>query len=440
MSIRINNQYNHYYNNNFDSSQLELPLISMKQNKNFTLVNNKKGKIINKPLFSGYTKSKLSSIPRPVEIILINKDKENLINNQSTLFSKFSGKNDLSTKTITKSINTPKKQVSKAIYTNDSSNINNKTIIPHNYSENKTTIHKSKVGKKSQNFWNFYITKKNIQRNRSYFSQQEYMSILSPGPSDYNPAISFDKVNSQNKFRYKGLFRNRNARLKNTVSDFPGPGSYINMDKLIADNENKHININLGRKEKRFKFNSIISPWLYSYNTNKKIETNLKTPEDKDINHLNNNKDCYDYKHFILKEIRSDTGKKQKIYVEDKTYSSMEKTKRSIDTKEKKNEFKTNKMINNILKKYVDTGEKKEYQVPGPGMYNICTGFDKIYQDNKANESLRNKDINKNLIPEQILKQFALNKNDPSIYYHVDKMMLISKSSEDILGKDAYEI
>ena len=36
-----------------------LPIISIQSNKNFSLIQNKKGKILRKPVFSGYTKNKL---------------------------------------------------------------------------------------------------------------------------------------------------------------------------------------------------------------------------------------------------------------------------------------------------------------------------------------------------------------------------------------------
>ena len=77
--------------NNIDNAQFEnnqyttykhiskLPLISMQTNKNFALIQNKKGKILNKPVFSGYTKNKLSSIPKDVEIILLNKEKDEIL-------------------------------------------------------------------------------------------------------------------------------------------------------------------------------------------------------------------------------------------------------------------------------------------------------------------------------------------------------------------------
>ena len=53
----------------------KLPLISLINKKNFKLTNKKAGKILNKPIYSGFNKNTLSSIPRDVEIILLNKKK-----------------------------------------------------------------------------------------------------------------------------------------------------------------------------------------------------------------------------------------------------------------------------------------------------------------------------------------------------------------------------
>ena len=55
-------------------------------NKNFKLTTKKKGKILNKPVYSGFNKNSLSSIPRDVEIILLNKNKEDITSNNQILF------------------------------------------------------------------------------------------------------------------------------------------------------------------------------------------------------------------------------------------------------------------------------------------------------------------------------------------------------------------
>ena len=57
----------------------KLPLISLINNKNFKLTNKKKGKLLNKPIYSGFNKNTLSSIPRDVEIILLNKNKDEIL-------------------------------------------------------------------------------------------------------------------------------------------------------------------------------------------------------------------------------------------------------------------------------------------------------------------------------------------------------------------------
>ena len=68
--------------------------------------------------------------------------------------------------------------------------------------------------------------------------------------------------------------------------------------------------------------------------------------------------------------------------------------------------------LDKLLKKYIIVrNAEKEYEVPGPGQYNIYMGFDKISKD-KAIAKLQIPHKQENLIPEEVLKNYVRNKNN----------------------------
>jgi len=426
-NINFNNeQYTTY------KKMSKLPIISIQSNKNFSLIQNRKGNIIRKPVFSGYTKNKLSSIPRDVEIILLDKDKNDILgkikqklnsskskdylfnnnNNNNIYINQYSNNNS---KNITKEMT---RCLSSQISSNLSENINNKTIVQlsTNTSKSITNVNNkkndnSKEGKKEPNYWKFFKKEKNnsLSNYQNNLSLEEFKSQFSPGPSDYYCDKSYDKVNSQNKYRYNSLYKSEIHKSRKNINNSPGPGSYFKKNNIIMND--KHISINLGRKEKRFQnlFRNQ-SPWYYSTNN---PANNAKS---RNLENLNN-KDFYEYHHYIIKEEISDTGDKKQYFIEDLNHKINDNKNDAIKVKEKffdnkKNELKRN--FNNLLKKYINTNDNKSYEVPGPGQYNIYVGFDKISKDN-AIDVLKYSNKPEKFIPENILKEYSLSKRDPSI-------------------------
>ena len=423
-NVKFNNeQYTTY------KKMSKLPIISIQSNKNFSLIQNKKGNIIRKPVFSGYTKNKLSSIPRDVEIILLDKDKNDILGkikeNVNTSKSKdylFSNNiyinphSNNNTKNLTKEMT---RCLSSQISSNLSENINNKTIVQlsTNTSKSITNINNkkndnSKEDKKESNYWKFYKKGKNnsLSDYQNKLSFEEFKSQFYPGPSDYYCEKSYDLINSQNKYRYNSLYKSEiHKSKKNKNNNSPGPGSYFKMNNIIKND--KHISINLGRKEKRFEnlFRNH-SPWYYSTNS---VNNNIKS---KNLENLNN-KDFYEYHHYIIKEEISDTGDKRQYFIEDLNHKINDNKNNETKVKikffdNKKNEVKRN--FNNLLKKYINTNDIKSYEIPGPGQYNIYVGFDKILKDN-AIDALKYSNKPEKFIPENILKEYSLSKRDPSI-------------------------
>ena len=422
---------------------IKLPLITMRTNKNFVLIQKRKGKLLNKPVFSGYTKNKLSSIPRDVEIILLNKEKDEILLKNDNSFNTTRTKDYIFNNQVYINPNSDNNKLSRSVSGYISSpiakNINNKTIVPISTNNSKSLSEvKSKINQnnlsnitKTPYYWKHY--KKVENHNYNYLSNSqnsltfdEYQSQFYPGPSDYNIEKSFDKINQQNKFRYKSLFKKEINEKKLKKDDTPGPGSYLKMNNILNSNS-RHLSINLGTKEKRFKNlfnnNNPLSPWLYSSSNNNNNNKNKKGNKINNINiniHNNqddkNNKEFYDYHYYIIKEETNDKGEKRHFYLEDKIHKINDKEKNTkIILKPSDNiKFKEKIKFNILLKKYINTNENKNYQSPGPGQYNIYMGFDKILKDN-AIESLKNINKQEKLIPENVLKEFSLSKKDPSL-------------------------
>ena len=387
----------------------KLPLISLINKKNFKLTNKKAGKILNKPIYSGFNKNTLSSIPRDVEIILLNKKKDEILTvPQNILNNPESSSFYLNDKERSQTLND---------YNKSSSFFPNASDEKRIY-KGKTTVNMSKAkSKDNKNLTKFKkkdIKKKIIADDKGKISSELFESRYLPGPTDYASDKSFDVINQRNKYRYKGLFKNQSYKaIKKTHEQLPGPGSYLKIKNLINNND-KHVSINLGTKEKRFKnlFSSAsLSPWFYSSAGKKSI---------KEVNKSDLlNKDLYDFRRYIIKEEIDDRGNLKQIYIEDKSY--VKKNDQKIDdnniqikNKPKKIDDKKNQnKLDNLLKKYILVRNvEKEYEVPGPGQYNIYMGFDKINRD-KAIEKLQVPPPPKQekLIPDEVLKNFEKNKN-----------------------------
>ena len=469
MSLNIvNNIDNRQFTNNQYSTYkkiTKLPLISMQTNKNFVLIQNRKGKILNKPVFSGYTKNKLSSIPRDVEIILLNKEKDEILLKNDSSFNTTRTKDYIFNNQIYvnpfSNNNKISRSVSGYIPSPITENINNQTIAANskNNSKSLSEVKSKKIQNNLSNitktpyYWKYYKKVENhnynnLSNSQNNLSFDEYQSQFYPGPSDYNVEKSFDKINQQNKYRYKSLFKKEINEKKKKKDDSPGPGSYLKMNNILNSN-NRHLSINLGTKEKRFKNlfnnNNPLSPWFYS-SSNKNNNNKNKENKINNINLYNNHslddksKDFYDYHYYIIKEETTDKGEKRQFYLEDKNHKINDKEKSTkIILKPFDNvKFKEKRKFNVLLKKYINTNENKNYQVPGPGQYNIYMGFDKILKDN-AIESLKNINKQEKLIPENVLKEFSLSKKDPSLLGNESiiednylKKGIASKSAENI--------
>ena len=397
----------------------KLPLISLINNKNFKLTNKKKGKLLNKPIYSGFNKNTLSSIPRDVEIILLNKNKDEILTLPQNILGNIESSGSY--------LNDKNRSQTASDYNKLSSYSPNSTDEKRIY-KGKTTNSISKT--KSKDFKDYFkifkkkeAKKKNIPEEKIKISSNLFQAKYLPGPTDYSSDISFDKINQRNKYRYKGLYKNQSEQnIKKNNEILPGPGSYLKIINLINKND-KHVSINIGTKEKRFKhfFNSAsLSPWFYASSGKKNIKENNKS----DLL----SKDLYDFRRYIVKDEIDDRGNLKQVYVEDKSYVKNNEQKiddinLQIKNKPRKIYEKINQYkFDNLLKKYIMVrNAEKEYEVPGPGQYNIYMGFDKINRD-KAIEKLQYPQPLKpeKLIPEDVLKNYEKSKNinsNSSLFY-----------------------
>ena len=207
----------------------KLPLISLMNKKNFRLTNNKKGKLWNKPIFSGFSKNQLSSIPRDVEIILLDKKKDEIFtynNNKSILkslsdnnmnFASLNSHENNSHKTFNdnnritpfvsdileeKNLNPISTNLSLGKINSKNKSMNEEQIIKtgDNYLKKDTKKELNRV--KIKNKFNRVNNDKNNSLSLDLFKSQFY-----PGPTDYSSERSFDMLNQQNKYRYKSLFK-----------------------------------------------------------------------------------------------------------------------------------------------------------------------------------------------------------------------------------------
>jgi hypothetical protein len=280
-----------------------------------------------------------------------------------------------------------------------------------------------------------------IQNNLNF---NEYLSQFYPGPFEYNAEKSFEKINMQNKYRYSSLFKSERSKNKKIKNDSPGPGSYIEINKLFYNKQ--RLNLNLKRKEKRFKHlfrgSNPISLWHYSTTNDSNINSINDTMDKKNKNNdlkEKNKKDSYDYRHYIIKEEITDKGELKQSYFYDKNYKIVDNEKnnkiipKSFDNKK----FNEKREFNTLIKKYINTNENDTNQNPGPGQYNIYMGFDKILKNNSI-EKLKNVNKQIQFIPDKIIKEFSLSKkNQESFSNDSSSIREIklgkNKSSENII-------
>ena len=425
----------------FHQNKDKLPLVSLINQKNFKLTTKKKGKVLNKPVYSGFNKNTLSSIPRDIEIILLDKSKEEIFeSNQNILNSIETRSQNLYEKKSNQTVNDNSRLTSFISKTLDDKKNHPATTIQTLSKKNQTKKEKENIVA-TKDYWKFYKrkeqNKKIIPSDKNHLNIHLYQSQFYPGPSDYSSEKSFDMINQQNKYRYKSLFKSESSHSLKTTKEFlPGPGSYIQM-KSFLNNNNKHLSINLATKEKRFKnlFSSAsLSPWFYSSSNKSNINEINKSQNNLT---LLNKGDLYDFKRYILKEETDDRGKIKQFYIEDKSPRKKEephneinniKNKKNTKNKEtnKINEYKLDKM----LKKYINVrNAEKEYEVPGPGQYNIYMGFDKISKD-KALEKMQLFHKPENLIPEEVLKNYSQNKNQSTNFTYFNEGNDVNKTKE----------
>ena len=255
----------------FHQNKDKLPLVSLINQKNFKLTTKKKGKVLNKPVYSGFNKNTLSSIPRDIEIILLDKSKEEIFeSNQNILNSIETRSQNSHEKKSNQTVNDNSRLTSFISKTSDDKKNYPATTIQTLSKKNQTKKEKENIVA-TKDYWKFYKrkekNKKIIPSYKNHLNIHLYQSQFYPGPSDYSSEKSFDMINQQNKYRYKSLFKSESSHSLKTTKEFlPGPGSYIQM-KSFLNNNNKHLSINLATKEKRFKnlFSSAsLSPWFYS--------------------------------------------------------------------------------------------------------------------------------------------------------------------------------
>ena len=350
-------------------NKLQFSNIGLINKKRFKLIEPKKGHLINKPIYSGYLKNSLSSIPRGTEIILIDKRKDSLkikLNN-----------NELS-KILEYEIKENKNEF------NDKANI---SFPPSNeIDSNYININKSFINK-----GNFIIkNNKNILRIGSKTERfnlenyKEYISKYSPGPCDYVSDINLNILSNKKNYRYKSLFNLPKMLEKKEIKNNPGPGSYNTSGNMLLNKS--RLGITLNKREIRFKNLSA-----------KNINTLGPGEYFKNVNFL------------------------------DKNYK-VNKLQKSLSSKNK---------INRIIKKYINTQDKKDYEVPGPGQYNIKSCFNKIDLLKKSNKKIQNIK-NKNFIPEEIMKEYLIKKRENNYSYSMISTNNINQDSSYI-NKKSYE-
>ena len=200
MSFNAFESSNFIKTNRSDNFVFKFPLITLLNNKNFKLTNKNRGKLLNKPVYSGFKKNTLSSIPRDVEIILLDKNKDELFDtsNKNILcdLETNSYNNNIYTKNKHKTLNENTgitSYISNLIKEKKSgSAITNNTKLISNTKRNKSKKVDDKISK-DKKIYNKKIDtiKNNIAKDKKNFNLELYQSQFLPGPSDYSTEKSF---------------------------------------------------------------------------------------------------------------------------------------------------------------------------------------------------------------------------------------------------------
>ena len=418
--------------NEYPTSKItRLPLIALQKNIKFHLVQPKNGKLITKPVYSGFTKNNLSSIPKDTEIILLNKEnKEELLYHPYEKYNlpyKFQSNEFFYNNGIAKEINN--RNISRvSSYTSD--NINNKTIVPFSTcTSNSLSANHKIINEKSKNDTKIDATKNDsileklkktdthpFLKNKRIknLSYNDYKQFFSPGPSDYYSEKSFDYVDNKCENRYKNLYQiNSHTQKDNKIikSNSPGPGSYIKSDISFVTKNSRKINIKLDRREKRFKINKddySLGPGQYfsDNNSNKNLLQKINKKKSDEMNQeifdMNNNNQ--------LQENSSDKGEKNDFNNVAKNINNNIKEFKHFNNLKFERKIKFNRLLN----KYITTNEEQKYEVPGPGKYDsdLFFGFSRILNQSQNEDYLYKNNKKENLIPEEVLKEFSMKKND----------------------------
>ena len=293
--------------------------IYIQNEKNFKL-KAPKGVVKSAKIYSAFTKSNLSSIPRNVEILLLDTNAKPPAKKKINLNHQNSDSSSSSMKTLSKSAS---------------------ALLPTNPFAS--------------------------QRKR-FEDSDDYLSKYLPGPGQYAIRDSIDYAQKRGCFRYQSLFAKpiHCSLRKEEKMEVPGPGTYdVNLIKsqLYVDFANK--------EEKRFKDKKKenIGPGSY-YKGNNSVDSrwDRKLPSS-----------------FFVGKVPVEIAKRKKE--------------------------------ENTLKKYIEINNIKEYDVPGPGMYEIKGDFDiKKKLSQNGNGFLASIIMNKILVPEEMRKKIKeLRRKDESM-------------------------
>ena len=216
--------------NNYEN-KLYIPKIGLQNNKEFKLIQPKKGHYIKNLFFPGNKKSNFS---KDTELILL--DKEILKNKLNQDNNKYL-------------------PLDKSLINKENAIVKN--ILKH-YNEKRN---ESK--------------KENKTERSAYKNYNDYISRYLPGPCEYITEKDLNILSNKKNNRYKSLFnssKNKSLKEKNNIS-LLGPGSYNISGNLLINNS--HIGLTLNTREKRFKSNinkNSLGPGEYFKNDyNKKI-------------------------------------------------------------------------------------------------------------------------------------------------------------------------
>ena len=345
--------YNEENLKNYLTCNFKMANIDIIDRKFFKLVEPKKGHLIKNPIYSGYTKENISSIPRDIEKVMLNKEKDKFI---KRLYNNKKGISKILNKRIIGKNNISKNQTY------------SKLISPfyNNNEENKSMIQNSK---KIKTLYNKNDPKNGSKTERFIYQQYtEYISKFYPGPGEYISDKYLNILSNNNSFRYKSLFispkKNNIKKIDNTL----GPGSYDTSGDILFNK--KHIGISLNQRTKRFTNNT------------------------KNINQLGPGQYFQNINNYITKNNNNNNNNNNRV--------------KSLPLKNKINK----------LKKYIIVNDNKEYEVPGPGKYNLLTNYSvnnfskKTYKYiNNNKNKLKNKKNEKENLKEFLIKNENNNNN-----------------------------